>query len=488
MKFPVLHDYLRRYHGLRDNATDGDAKELGRSLVRSGKLTVREYGQLCAGTGSAADQVPSLEAIDAAAERVAKSLLTRGTDMRDSRVQPTDLFRHSVDVKAPSARYSTKRYEAKHVKTGQPVMREGAAVDMPSERDKALTGVYFRHLALRKGLNVRPLNEHEQEMLKELYNDGLWCGDVGGQYYPGAKLQDIFRRKGSDLIGDSTSGGSNLIPYFFDTDIVTFPLLNGELFPYVDLKELTWSNSVHTASIANVTAAWGASEGSANAINLQTTDGLVAGITANVYDVAMAITIGRDFLSDSPVNVGAEINTLMGRELTYQLDKVIAGGDGVTQPQGLVNAAGTVAVTAKNSTAGPFVVADVESMISSLPKQYRSNEPSICWVMNDKAWFRLRGISVSGTDQRRIFGYDYERYMLTSRPVRIQNDLPANDIFFLKMLLYRMWRRMGMQIEMSTEGRTLMLDNELLIVGRGRYAGKLLDGGGCCFMSNAPLH
>jgi len=33
-----------------------------------------------------------------------------------------------------------------------------------------------------------------------------------------------------------------------------------------------------------------------------------------------------------------------------------------------------------------------------------------------------------------------------------------------------------------------MQNNEIIIVARGRYAGKLMDGGGCAYMSNAPLH
>ena len=263
------------------------------------------------------------------------------------------------------------------------------------------------------------------------------------------KLHDALQQKGIDLIADSTSGGTNMVPYFFDKDIVEFPLLHGELFPFVTLKEMTTSNSVHAASLGNVVAQWSASEGSAAQITLETTDGLIAQILAAVFDVAMAITIGRDFLSDTPVNVGAEIEKLMGLRLTAELDKVIAIGDGVTQPQGLINAAGTVSVTATNSTAGPYVVKDLENMVKSLPKQYRSKEPSVCWVGNDASWFRIRGIPVSSTDQRRIFGYDVENYMLYDRPFRVENDLVSSNLFFLKLGLYRMYRRLGLQIETS---------------------------------------
>jgi HK97 family phage major capsid protein len=419
---------------------------------------------------------------------------TMRTNLKDSPVQPAHIFGGigggGIDVKAPSNRYSTKRYTGKHKKTGQEILRDGAPVELPSEREHALTGVYFKHLAIRAGVRECPqLNEHEQDLLKEIYNDHLWVGTIGGREIVGEKLEAVYHRKGTDLISDSLSGGTNLVPYFYDTDIVTFPLLNGELFPFIKLTEMNTSNSVHTASIGNVTANWGASEGSGNTIPLQTTDGLVSAITLNVFDISMAITIGRYLLMDTPIKLGEEINMLMGQRLTQQLDCVIAVGNGTTQPQGLTNAAGTVAVSAVNSTAGPFTVKDVENMLAALPKQYRTqNKQAVNWVMNDASWFRLRGIPVSGTDQRRIFGYDYENYTLTDHRVGVQNDIPQNDIFLCRMDLYRMYRRMGMVIEMSTQGKTLMQANELLITGRSRYAGQLVNGAGCAFMSNAPLH
>lgn len=389
-------------------------------------------------------------------------------------------------VKAPSERYSEKRYVGHHRKSGREVFHEGQVVTTPSEKNFALTGAYFKHLARRRGLDVAPLTEHEQELVKEIYNDHDWVGDVGGQYIPGAKLSQIFHTKGNDLINDSLSGGEYLVPYFFDVDVITFALLNGEIFPYVTVKDLTWSNSVHTGSIANPTMAWSGSEGSDASIPLETTDGLVASITANVYNVAAAITIGRDFLSDSPVSVGEELHSLFGQRYLAELDKVIAVGDGSTQPEGLTNASGTIVYTSKNGSAGPFVVSDVEGMIKTLPKQYRGQKHRCAWLMNDSTWFVLRGISVSGSDQRRIFGYDYENYTLANRPVMISADLPATFMSFFRPDLYRMYRRMGLQIQTSMEGKTLMQNNELLIVARGRFAGKMMNGVAAAVCTTTP--
>ncbi|HVW37838.1 MAG TPA: phage major capsid protein [Pirellulales bacterium] len=471
-----------------------EREQLLRDFAASGIETASHHASVAAQHLSA-DSQPAV--LSPAADRLPSHVKGFAPMLSDTTVQPSMLFAAGardeatgrVDVKAPSARYSSKRAQGIHAKTGQPVLRGGLPVEMPSEREHALIGAYFRQLALRNRIDVRPLSEHERDLLKELHNDHLWCGDVGGQHYTGAPLSEALGCKGTDFLDDATSGGASLVPYFFDTDIVTFPLLSGELFPLVDLRELGVSNQVKTGSLANPTASWSSNEGSGASIPLQTTDGIVAGISSSVFNIVMAITVGRDFLSDSPANVGAEISTLMGRRLTHELDHVIASGDGVTQPQGLSNASGVNSVVAKNGTTGPFVVSDVENMIASLPKQYRQkNDPSVCWVANDACWFKIRGISVSGTDQRRIFGYDYEQYTLADRPFRISNDLPGNDLFFGKLNLYRMWRRQGLQIEMSNEGRSLRLANEVLITARGRYAGRFTDGAGLSFMADAPLH
>ncbi|HUY88802.1 MAG TPA: phage major capsid protein [Pirellulales bacterium] len=412
--------------------------------------------------------------------------------MHGTSSSPAQVFGRAgdVNVKAPSARYNTKRYEAAD-KRGEKVFRGGAAVELPSEREYALIGSWFRGLAYRTCHGIPPLTEHENDLLAELAHDHLWVGDVNGRYYTGHKLSDALQTRGTDFIADSTSGGTSLVPYFFDQDLVTFPLLSGELFPRVDVRELSTSNQVRTQSLANLTANWSGAptEGSGAAVPLQTTDGLIESLTSNACDVSLAIAIGRDLLMDTPLALGQEITVRMGARLAAELDKVIAVGDGVTQPKGLSLATGTNAVSAKNGSAGPFEVADVEDMIASLPKQYRlKNDPSVCWVMNDATWFRLRGIPVSATDQRRIFGYNYEQYQFVGRPVAISNDLPQIDMFFGKLSLYRMWRRLGLKIETSVEGKALRLQHEMLITARGRYAGQFVNGAGLSSMTNAPLH
>jgi HK97 family phage major capsid protein len=237
-----------------------------------------------------------------------------------------------------------------------------------------------------------------------------------------------------------------------------------------------------------MTISVGPAEGDTPGITLQTTSSLVGQLTTNIYNATGAITIGRDFLSDSPIDLQADIISLYQRALLQWLDKEIAVGDGTTGPLGLFNTSNVLTATSKNSTAGPMTVSDIEGMVKTLPKQYRNKQENVVWVASDGLYFRIRGISVSGTDARRIFGYDYEQYMLASHPFKIENDIAGNDLAFVNMSKYRLWRRKGMEIQVSDEGKTLMLANELLIVARSRWGGQLVDPNAMVEMTNAALH
>lgn len=476
-----MRGYLAEQHDLPHDLDEQTVRKTIVKMMTNGKLTADKYLDII---------IPEHHEQD-------RTINDKdNTTMADSKVSPAQVFggAGSVNVKAPSARYNTKRYEAKHPKTGQTIYKNDLSVELPSEREHALMGAYFLNMAHQSRIKgARPMTDHELDLLNELANDHEWCGTVGGDngvYHTRTKLAHAMGRKATDFIATSVSGGDGLVPYFFDQDIVTYPLLFGELAPMVDMRELGTSNQAITPRIGNITSAWNGSEGSGSAISLFTTDALSDKLTSNVYNLVMAITPGRDLLSDSVVNIGSELTKLMGVEHAHQLDKVVAMGDGTTQPKGLTNTTGTGTVSATNATAGPFLPADFNSMVSGLPKQYRDkNDPKICWVMNDATWFRIHNIKtgISG-DNRQLYGYQLENYSFLGRDVKISNDLAANNLFFGKLDLYRMWRRLGLQIEMTDDGKTNRLNNELLITARGRYAGQFTDGAGIVVMSNAALH
>jgi HK97 family phage major capsid protein len=378
-----------------------------------------------------------------------------------------------IKIKAGGRSYDGTKSIGVHSKLSTPILdQDGRPAQTSSELENAKAGVFLKVLAGRSGLQVS-LTDHERALWQETLEQDLWCGQVGGQWQRGV---DGMRVK--TLLDDSTSGGSNVVPEWFDANLVSFPLLNGELFPLVDVRNIPRGSSVEGASVGNPTVTWGVAEGTSMApFN---TDSLIAGINSTIHPVTCAIEVGRDFLADSPADVGAQLTQNIAQRLLAELDRVIADGDGLVEPEGIFQHGGVSAVTL--SGAAP-TVADYEELLFTVGKQYRKS-PRCCFVANDTAYQRARAIPVdTSNDQRRVFGMEVDRgsgasvesYSILGRPYKIENNLANTHAAFGDLARYRMYRRQGFSIEWHTQGATLAKANLALLVVRGRFGGKVVD-------------
>ena len=379
-----------------------------------------------------------------------------------------------------------------HPKSGQVVTEGSRQIMEQSQLDKALAGMWFKYM-LKSSTNNRGvpaklrMNEQDEKLLQYAMKESRWGGVLnpqndGGTYVENAKLTPSMQKA---LLDDGTSGGLEIAPIAFDDAIITTPLLYGELFPKVNLVSITRGRRIEGASISNVTMSWGGGDGTN--ISLFNTASFVAAFDTNIFVVDGAIEIGLDFMSDSAVDVGPHVTDSYGRRLLAELDKVIAVGDGSTQPEGIMTASGTTSVSAENTTTGPPTVGDYEGLLFGVPKQYKQGfaNNQICFCGNETSYQRARSIAVGASDQRRVFGMDHENYMLLNRPYAIQGDLTNSQIFFGVMPRYRMYRRLGLTMRSSTEGSTLIRANKLLVTARGRFGGQIEDGTAFAVTTNA---
>lgn len=376
-----------------------------------------------------------------------------------------------IEVKKPSARFSTKRWEANHHKTGEPVFCQGKAVERPSEQDCAFIGVYAKRAAQKSGLIPGGLNEFETQLFNELAEDHAWVEDSGDN------AMEIKGPRVKALLDDATSGGLEIAPIVFDEMLITFPLLFAELAPFVNQVVIPRGRRIEGASVGNPTVSWGTAD--AVEVSLFDTTSLVAALDTTVQNMAVAIEIGNDFMMDSPANVGSILTQNVAQRMAEELDKVVAIGNGSTQPQGIFEATGISVITSENGTTGPPTVADYEALLFGVPKQYRqAGSASVRFVMNDVTYSRARGIAVGSGDQRRVFGMEtstHESYSLLGRPVSIQNDIANEKIAFGNLSRFRLYRRSGTGVKFSTEGKELMRKNLTLMVARQRCGGRVMD-------------
>lgn len=389
-------------------------------------------------------------------------------------------------------KYPTKGRFTPNSMAGQTAETLGRTLYEPSELDKALGGVWGKiEMAMLMPQICGParyfesMPEIDKQLLHHLAEKAEWDDTIKEgesrtrRGYPGGVKQ---------LIDDAVSGGIFAAPIVFDDMVVEMPRLYGELYPLVNEVSLPRGRRIEGVSIGQFTGAWGGVD-AAN-IALFNTAGYVAAFNTTVYRAQGAVVIGLDFISDSPINFQGTLSRQMGEWLLQTLDDVVATGNGATQPQGVMNAAGTTAVAFGLAT----TLGNYEGLYFGVHKREKAAnlKSSLVFCGTDTSYSRARGLNVTAADQRRLAGGeggqgDYDSYNWMGRPYKINESLTNQQIFFAVLKKYRMYRRHGFELRTSTEGATLIRANEVLISFTARYGGQL-ERGACAAVTNtAPV-
>ena len=386
---------------------------------------------------------------------------------------------------------------AKHPYAGQRVFEGGTEgrryIDEPSERDKAINGAYFKWQAniSMKGRVPAALrmSQHERDLVQFALHEEKWGGVIRGEGAEDINAIGVHNRKLTDMdikavLDDAASGGLEMAPISFDDAIITTPLLTGEFFPHVNLVNVTRGRRMEGASIGNPTLSSGGADGTA--IPLFNTASFISAFDTNIFVVNGSIELGLDFLSDSPVDVADIVTQRYGMVLLNWLDDQCVLGDGTTEPEGVNVASGTVSVNAENGAGGPPTVGDYEALLFGVPKQYKQGFAStrIRFGANETSYQRARSIAVGTTDQRRVFGMTHEDYQILNHPYSIGANIGNRAINFCNWGRYRMYRRLGLTMRVSTEGKELIRANQMLIAVRARFGGQLEDGNACAVIAD----
>jgi HK97 family phage major capsid protein len=244
---------------------------------------------------------------------------------------------------------------------------------------------------------------------------------------------------------------------------------------------------IEGVATGTVTASWGGVDDSA--IDLFTTTSYVSAFDTTIYRWQGAINIGLDFLSDTPIDFGAHVTAQYGERLLEDLDDVIAVGNGTTQPQGVMNKAGTTSVAFGAATS----IGNYESLRFGVAKaEHRSTVvASAVFCGNETSYQRVKALPVGANDARRLFNTQfpvagYDNYSIMDRPYKINTSMANTQIFYAILARYRMYRRKGLTMRTSTEGSTLIRANSMLIVCMARYGGQLERGACAAVTTTAP--
>lgn len=413
------------------------------------------------------------------------SVLFRASEMDDHAhvsvkevVEGYDSNRKSAIVPQRSA-MGIPRHDA-----GQPVVYAGRALDMPSDRDKAISQAWFKLMAHQGGIggHVPPglkYTDHDDQLVKWAIHNSKFTGIMNVPGAPdgiGIDNRKLSELEVKTLLDDSTSGGLEIVPIEFDDAIILTPLLFGEFFPLVNVIPTARGRRMEGASMSNPTITSGTAEGTS--IVEFDTDSFISAFDTTIFNAVGAMSIGEDFLQDSPTTIGQLIIQKYGEQMMAWLDEQIVKGDGTTEPQGIFNASGITDVAAANATTGPWTVGDMEGVMLGVTKAFRNARGSRnVFLSNETTYRRIRAIAVGSADQRRVFGMDHGGYRIFDHDFKVNSNIANAEAGFCNLGFYRMYRRMGMQVRIDNSGKTHALTNTRTIVVRARYGGKLELGG-----------
>ena len=378
----------------------------------------------------------------------------------------------------------------RHPYAGQPVFdggRDGKrSIDHGSDLDMATIGAVFKwQISTSMGRAAVPrqcqMTELDKRLIESALRQSRWVGVLHGEGTEddgaiGLRGQMLTPSMQKALIDDSTSGGLEAVPIEFDDAVILTPLLYAEFYPKVEVVNVTRGRRIEGVVAGNVTLSSGGVD--ATAIPLFNTASFVSAFDTTIHVANGCIEIGLDFISDSPLDWGRIVSQQYGEQLQAWLDTQICVGDGTTEPEGVITASGTTSVTASNAGTGPPILGDYEGLLFGVAKPYKRGYPAdrCCFGGTETSYSRARGMAVGTTDARRLFGSEnYDEYRIMGHPYGINESLTNRQIFYANLGRYRMYRRLGLTVKATTEGRTLVRANSLLISARARFGGQLTD-------------
>lgn len=376
----------------------------------------------------------------------------------------------------------------------------GHHVDNPSQLAKAVNGAWFKFMVnsscRERGQSVPrcyKMTDHDNALVQYALHEIPFSGSTGvrgeNADYALSGNRKLTEMEIKSILDDSTSGGLEAAPIVFDDALILTPLLYGEIYPLVNVVNLSRGRRVEGFSMGNPTITSGTAEGTS--IGLFNTASFIAAFDTTIFNAVGAIELGKDFEDDSPVNIGEQVMQSYGEALLAWLDEQIVVGDGTTEPEGIFTASGTTSVSTDNSTTGPPTLGDYEGLLFGIAKKYKpaQDRNRLVFVSNETTYRRSRAMKVdpqtTGRDERRLLGLDHENYSTLGHPHKINESITNSKVAFFNARRYRMYRRLGTTITIEEGGKELTLKNLRLIVLRARYGGHLEDGAAAAVTTTA---
>ncbi len=264
----------------------------------------------------------------------------------------------------------------------------------------------------------------------------------------------------------TSSAGGYLVPAGFREEIVMRLPEESELAPYVRVVPVHTDSGNIPSLATDISVTWTSASGENTSF---TESDPVLGTVAWALKRADAITkISRELAADATPSIMEFISQLFREAIARERDKMIAIGDGSTQPTGLANTSG---ITTLSSFGVPTFSKLVE-MEQNLKRKYRRHAR---WIMNGTNLRRIFSLLADNGEplfRREMIG-DVPVSRILGYPVSQQDDLDDSEIYFGDLSFYLLFDREEMGIESTTTGGDAFVNHQIFIKVFERIDGKV---------------
>jgi HK97 family phage major capsid protein len=261
----------------------------------------------------------------------------------------------------------------------------------------------------------------------------------------------------------SDGAGGYLVPVEFRGELLRrLPELS-ELYPHVRTVPVITDSGDYPKLSTDVTITWGRAEND----EIDETDPVFDHLTWTVRNMSAITYMSRELASDSNPGIVQTVIDLFSEAVAAERDKMIAIGNGSTQPAGIYSASGLTGVTVD----GTLSYAKLVEIKYALARRYHRNAR---WVLSSTNLQRITGL-VDDNDQpiMRDALVAGETPIILGKPFSVQDDLPDDAIWFGDLSQYLWFDRQRMIIESTSTGGDTFRKHQVAIKVVERCDGKL---------------
>jgi HK97 family phage major capsid protein len=257
--------------------------------------------------------------------------------------------------------------------------------------------------------------------------------------------------------------GGYLVPAEYRGELLRRATELSDLFPHVRKIPVIGDSGEFPKLAQDVAIAWGRTENE----DIASTDPVLDHLTWNVRNMSAITYMSRELADDSNPGIVQIITDLFSEAIAAERDKMIAVGNGDTQPAGIYSAAGLGSVAVD----GELSYAKIVTIKYRLARKYHRNA---AWIMNSTNLHRCVAMEDdNGQPLLRDALPGPEPTLILGKPVRVQEDLPDDAVFFGDLNHYFWFDRQRLLIESTSTGGDTFRKHQLAIKVVERCDGKL---------------